>query len=137
VAVDIGKTRQVFVETGLTRLLRRVENLEEPAKARADIRILRRAFEPVPQQVFRLEDAGVICEEAEDDAGEENLQLVAGIAGAFQFVMQGANQFGGLDVDRFLILETAGLAAEDEGKFLGQKRSMNPCEPPSFSTECS
>ena len=68
-------------------------------------------------------DAGVVGEEAKDNADEELLQVVAGVAGGSQCVVQIANTLGRFDVDRVLIAEGPLLYARDEAELfdvLGQ-----------------
>ena len=117
-AVDVREARQVFVQRPLAAALRRVEHLEQPRQPRPQVgAVLARAgFQQVEEAVARLEDAGVVREQAEDGAHQELLQVVAGIAGGFQGVVQQAHTFGGAHVDRVLIPEGAPLHAQDEAE---------------------
>ena len=117
-AVDVREARQIFVQRLLAAVLRRVEHLEQPRQPRPQVRavLARAGFQQVEEDVARLEDAGVVREQAEDGAHQEPLQVVAGIAGGFQRVVQAAHAFGRAHVDRVLIPEGAPLHAQDEAE---------------------
>ena len=117
-AVDVREARQIFVERPLAAVLRRVEHLEQPRQPRPQVRavLARAGFQQVEEDVARLEDAGVVREQAEDGAHQEPLQVVAGVAGGFQRVVQAAHAFGRAHVDRVLIPEGAPLHAQDEAE---------------------
>ena len=83
----------------------------EPSSPRA---VLQQVEEDVPG----FEDAGIVGEEAENDADKELLQIVSLVAGGFERVVEVAHPLGGLNVDGVLILERALLYAEDEAELL-------------------
>ena len=64
----------------------------------------------------RLEDAGVVGEEAEEDPHQETLQLVAGITAGFKGIVESAHDVDGLEVDRVLVFKAVLLVAGDEPK---------------------
>ena len=78
----------------------------------------RTVLQQIEEDVPGFEDAGVVGEETEDDADKELLQIMPLVAGGFEGVVEVAHPFGGLDVDRILILERALLYAEDEAELL-------------------
>jgi len=57
-------------------------------------------LQEVKEDIARLEDARVVGEQREDDANKELLQILAGVAGCMQVVMEPTDQLGRLDVDR-------------------------------------
>ena len=118
VAVDVGKARQVVVQRAGALGLRRIEHLEELRQPRPKVGAVfaRSRLDEVEEDVARLEDAGVVGEQAEDDAHQEAFQVVALVARGGERVVQPADQFGGLDVGRVLIVERAALHAEDEAE---------------------
>src|ERR1019366_10160576 len=61
-----------------------------------------------------LEKASIFREEAEQDTHKESLQVVTRVAAVFQRVMQLAEQFDGLDVDRVFIFELVLLISGNE-----------------------
>ena len=119
-AVDVGEAGEVFVEGCLALGFRGVQHLEQFSQPRAGVRaILAGAgFDEVQEDVARLEDAGVVGEQAEDDAHQEAFQVVALVARGGERVVQQPHQLGGFDVGRVLIAEGAALHAEDEAEFL-------------------
>ena len=120
VAIHIGEAGQFGVEIGGALILGGIQHLEELVYDVPCIGAVGAGFgiEQIPENIARLEDASIVGKEAEDDAGEEDLKLVARVARGLDFIVEMAHEFGGLDVDRVLILELAGLAAKDEGEFL-------------------
>ena len=82
-----------------------------------------RAFDEVEENVARLEDAGVVGEQAEHDPDQEALKMVTAVARGVERIVQPPDQLGGLDVRRILIAEGAALHAENEAErfdMLGQ-----------------
>ena len=90
------------------------------AEPSAEVRTVfpRAILQQIEEDVPGFEDAGIVGEEAENDADEEPLQIVPLVARGFERVVEVAHPFGGLDVDRVLILERALLYAEDEAELL-------------------
>ena len=83
VAVDVGKLREGFIEVLLALVRRRVEDFKEPGQVLAEVRAVRRSA-VFDEQVkgFALENAGVLGEQAEQDADEEAFEVVATVAAA-------------------------------------------------------
>ena len=85
----------------------------------------------VEAEGFALEDAGVLGEEAEEDADEEAFEVVAGVAAGFEGVVEVAHDFDGFEVDGVLFLELVLLVAGDEGEGVdvlvevGQRKSRS------------
>ncbi|MGQ4809602.1 hypothetical protein NKDENANG_03025 [Candidatus Entotheonellaceae bacterium PAL068K] len=73
-------------------------------------------LDEVEEDVARLEDAGVVGEQAEHGPHQKTLQIVAPVARRAQSVIQSSNPFGGLDVGRVLVAEGAALHAQDEAE---------------------
>ena len=67
---------------------------------------------------FALENAGVLGEQAEEDADQKAVQVVAGVAASLQGVVKVAHDLDGLDVDRVLLLECVLLVAGNEGELM-------------------
>jgi hypothetical protein len=65
-----------------------------------------------------VEDAGIVGEEAEEEADEEDLAAVVGIAGVFEGVGQLGHEVGGGDVDGGFFGEGVRPVAGDEGEVL-------------------
>ncbi len=119
VAVDVGKGSQRFVEIFLPFLRRSVEDFKEPRQVQAQIRaVRRRAVFQVEPEGFALENAGVLGEQAEQDADEKTFQVVARVAARLQRVVKIAHDFDGLDVDGVLLLKFMLLVAGNEREVL-------------------
>ena len=79
------------------------------------------------KQVARLENARIVGEQAEDDPDQKTFQVMPPVACREQRVMQPSDDFGGFDVGRILIPESASLYADDEtelfdlGRQVGQR----------------
>ena len=111
---------QVLVKRPRTPIRRRVQHLEQPRHPGAEIRAIggRTFLDKLQEDVARLEDSGVVGEQAEDGPHEEALQVVTVVAGRLEGVVQAGDQFGRLDVDRVLIAKRAALHADDEPELL-------------------
>ena len=120
IAIDKREAGEVFVKRPRALLFGRVERLEQLRQPPSQIgAILAGAgLEEIQEDVARLEDAGVVREEAEDDAHEEAFQVVAPVARRFEGVVKPPDQLGGFDVDRILVAEGAALHAQDEAEGL-------------------
>ena len=75
-------------------------------------------FDPGAKRLRRLEDAGVVGEQAEQQAHQQHFQRVAFVAAGLERVVQLAHLLGGLDVDRVLRLDLLRLIAGDEAEML-------------------
>ena len=75
-------------------------------------------LDEVEENVARLENAGVVREQAEDDAHQEPLEVAAPVAAFRQHVVQPPDQLGRLDIGRVLVAERAALHAHDEAELL-------------------
>ena len=120
VPVHVGEAVEVLVEIAGAFVFRRIEDLEELGEPSAEVRTVfpRAVLQQIEEDVPGFEDAGIVGEEAEDDADQEPLQIVPLVAGGFERVVEVAHPLGGLDVDGVLILERALLYAEDETELL-------------------
>ncbi len=120
VPVHVGEAAQVLVEIAGTFVFRRIEDLEELGEPSAEVRTVfpRAILQQIKEDIPGFEDTRVVREEAENDTDEELLQIVSLVAGGFEGVVEVAHPFGGLDVDRVLILERAFLYAEDKAELL-------------------
>ena len=114
-AVDVAEAGEILVEVPLALLLGRVEDAEEAVEVHAEVGAVGRGlvFE-VKAEGVALEDAGVLGEEAEEDADEEALQIVTAVAAGFDGVVQVAHDGDGFEVDRVLVLELVLFVAGDE-----------------------
>ena len=120
VPIYVGEAVEILVEIPGAFVFRRIEDLEELGEPPAEVRTVfsRAVLQQIEEDVPGLEDAGIVREEAEDDADQELLQIVSLVAGGFERVVEVAHPFGGLDIDGVLILERALLYAEDETELL-------------------
>ena len=131
-AVDVREAGQVLVQRGRPAVVRGVQHLEQLGQQRSQVEAVRAraGFEELEEDVAGLEDAGVVGKQAEHGAHQEQLQVVSGVAGGLEFVVQAAHELGGLDVDRILILEGSLLPAQEEAKpldVLGQVGQREGC----------
>jgi len=116
-AVHVGQAQQALVEVLLTLLARRVEHLEEPGEVQAEIRAVRpRLVLDVLRESVGVEDAGVLGEEAEEDAHQEAFQRVAGVAAGRHGVVKPPHDLGRPDVNRIFLAERADLVAGNEAE---------------------
>ena len=121
---------QVLVKRPRTPTRRRVQHLEQPRHPRAEVRTIggRALLNELEEDVARLEDPGVVGEQAEHGPNQEQLQVVTVVAGRFQRVVQAGDQLGRLDVDRILIAECTALHADDEPELLDVLRKVGERE---------
>ena len=119
-AIDVGELRQVGIKVVLPLLDRRVQHLEKLAQPQAGVASVRVGAlgDERREDVPGFEDAGVVGKQAEHQPHEKPLQVVPGIAGFLQGVVQLAHHLRGFDIDRVLVAEGALLDAEDEGEVL-------------------
>ena len=89
-AVHVRKALQILIERLLTPVRRRVENLEEPHEPETEVcAISGRAFlNKLEEDVARLEDPSVVGEEAEHGPDQEQLQVMAVVAGGLERIVQ-------------------------------------------------
>ena len=128
-AVDVGKCGERFVEVLLALLRRRVEHFKEAREVHARVRAVGGgAVLEVELKGFALENAGVLGEEAKEDADEKAFEVVARVAAGFERVVKVAHDFGGFDVDGVLFLEFVLLVAGDEGEVRGCACEIRPAE---------
>ena len=120
ITVDIGKSGKVFIKLGLTLVHGRIQHLEQPRKPTAKVGTVLAGpgLKQVKKNVSRLEDAGVIGEQAEHRAHQEQLQVMAAVTGHLERIMQPSHRCRGFDVDRILITEGSALHAQDEAELL-------------------
>jgi hypothetical protein len=84
---------------------------------------------------FALENAGVLGEEAKENADEKAFEVVAGVAAGFERVVKFAENFSGFDVDRVFFLVGMLLVAGNEGESVDVfvkigERKFNGCAAP-------
>ena len=70
-----------------------------------------------------LEEGGVFGKQAEKQPDQQDFEGVAVVAGGLELVVQPAQLFGSLDIDRVLLAEAAGLVAGDEPEEAGCVRA--------------
>ena len=73
-------------------------------------------------------DPSVVGEQAEHNPYQEQLQIVAAVAGFLQGIVQTGHQFGSFDVDRILIPERPALHPDDEPELLHMLRQVRERE---------
>ena len=97
--VDIGEGREVSVKIGGAVRGVGIEHLKQMRQLATQIMpvIGGAGFKIIPQQVARIEDAGIIGEQAEHDAGQEALKIMAADRRG-QRIVQLADQLGGGDI---------------------------------------
>ena len=81
IAIDVRERGERFVEICLALFRRGVEDFKEPGELFAQVRAVRSGaiFEEKMER-FALENAGVLGEQAEEDADKKAFQVVAGVA---------------------------------------------------------
>ena len=67
-------------------------------------------------ELAALENAGVLGEQAEQQADQIDFQLMARVTDGLELVVQLAHAFGGLDVDRVLLFIGRSLIPGDEAE---------------------
>ena len=124
------KARQIFIERHRTTFRRCVQHLKQPRHPGAEIGPVgsRALLDELQEDVARFEDSSVVGEEAEHDPDQEQLQVMAVIAGSLERIVQARDQLRRLDVDRILIAERAPLHTDDESKFLNVPRQVGEGE---------
>ena len=80
------------------------------------------------EDVARLENAGIVGEQAEHGSHQEHFQIAAVVAGLFERVVQARDQLGRFDVDRVLVAERAALHADNESELLDVQRQVGKRE---------
>ena len=117
VAVDVREGGQRLVQVLLPPVFRGVEHAEQVGEVQAEVgAVLGSAVFEVELEGVALEEAGVLCKEAEQHADEEPFELVTAVAPAFQGVVQVAHDLGGFEVDGVLVGKPMLLVAGDEGE---------------------
>ena len=114
IAVDVGQFGEVRIEGGRPAAFRRVQDLEEFSQAPAYIgAVLPSAvLDEVGEESARLEDARIVGEKAKDEPHEKPLEVGA-IGGRLgEHVVERADKFRCLDVDRILVSERPALDAQ-------------------------
>ncbi len=104
-AVDVGEALEVGVEDRLALVFGGVEDLENLDQEGAGVgAVVAGAVAEEVGEGVALEDAGVVGEEAEDDAGQEQFEIAPGVAVGLQLVMEGGHALGGEAVDGFFFV---------------------------------
>ena len=130
ITVDVGKARQVVVQCAGARVFRRIEHLEELCQEGSQVGtvVAGAGLDEVEENVARLEDAGIIGKETENDAYQETLQVVALVPRRGERIVQPSYQLGGFDVGGVLVAEGMALHAEDEAELFNVGRQVRECE---------
>jgi hypothetical protein len=117
-AVDVGKGSKLLVEVVTARGFRGVEHLEQPGQQGTEVgTVLAGALlDPGAQGLRGLEDAGVVCEQAEQQSHQQHFEVVPAVAAFLERIVQPAHALGGLDVDRVLRLDFLRFVAGDEAE---------------------
>src|SRR5699024_10931534 len=88
-AVDVGEGAEVGIEPGLAALVGGVENLEELHEQWAGVGAVGAgAVADETREGIFLEDAGVVGEEAEHEAGKEELEVASEVVVGFELVVE-------------------------------------------------
>ena len=97
---------------------RLIQDLEELCQARTKVGAIARGalFEPQTERLRRLEDSGVIGEQTEEQAHQQQFQRMSGIAARLEQIVQVAHLLGRLDVDRVLRAYLLRAIAGDEAE---------------------
>ena len=105
---------------------RGVQHLEDAGEQRPEVGpvLAGSLFQEVEQDVPRLEDPGVVREEAEHDPDQEAFEVVPGIAGVPERVVELPDQLRRLDVRGVLIAERPARDPEDEAELLDVLRQL-------------
>ena len=119
-AVDIGEADKIFVERFLAFGLGCIQHLKQLGQTGACVRsVFACAFlDQVEEDVARLEDAGVVGEQAEDDPHQKSFQIVAPVARRVERIVQPSDQFCRRDIGGVLVAESPALHAENEAELL-------------------
>ncbi|GGE19168.1 hypothetical protein GCM10011529_27110 [Polymorphobacter glacialis] len=101
----------------MRRSHRGIENVEQFDEGASGVGAIGLGVEidQLEENVLGLENAGVVGEQAEQQADQQAFEIMTGVAAILQRIVEAAHQLGGLDVDAGLGGEAA-LAAEDEGE---------------------
>ena len=85
----------------------RVEHLKQLPQARAQIGAVagRALFDEAAERLRRLEDAGVVGEQAEQQAHQQHLERMAAVAAGLERIVQPTHALRSLDVHRVLWLD--------------------------------
>ena len=115
-AVDVLECGVVLGQRPLPFVRRPIECGEQGVEHGADVRAVNAGVEldQVGKQVFGLEDAGVVGEQAEQQADEKHLQRVAVVTVTLQGVVQLTHGVGGAAVDRVFVAYSLFAVAGDE-----------------------
>ena len=119
--VFTAMTRQQAATQRLTELAGQVESVTQALReARSEVGAVfgGACFDVVQEDVARLEDAGVVGEQAKNDPDQEALEIVSPVAHGIELVVQPPDEFRRLDVDGVLIAKCPALDAKDEPEFL-------------------
>jgi hypothetical protein len=111
------KGGQLLIEGGKAPVGGGIQDLKQVAQPVGQILAVGRGalFDQV-LELAALEDAGVFGKEAEEHPDQVDFQLVAGVTDGLKPVVQPAHAFGGLNVDRVLLLIGGGLIAGHEAE---------------------
>jgi hypothetical protein len=116
-AVDVGELVELLVEIVLAVPGVGVEHAKELFEADAKIgAILGGAVEEEQLKGLLREDAVVLGEETEEDADQEALEFVAGIAASFEGIVQVAHELSGFEIGGVFGIEPVLGVTGNEGE---------------------
>ena len=112
-AVDVGKRRQRLVEDGEPPFRRRVERLEEGGELLCEVTAVSGgALGNEPRELVGLEDAGVLGEEAEEEADEVDFERVPRVADGLHRVVESGHLLGGPAVHGVLFADFTAVVSD-------------------------
>ena len=130
VAVDVGQLRQIGVERALALVFGRVERMKQFAQARPDVASVLAGpiLDEILERAERLEDSGIVREQAEQQPHEELFEVVADVSRVSERVVQRTHHFGRADIHRVLIAEDALFLPNDEAEVADAVRQLSQRE---------
>ena len=116
-AIHVGEGAEFFFEVSLAFVLGGIEDAEEAGELGAEVAAIGGgAVGEVELEGVLGEDAGIVREEAEEDADEEDAEVVALITTGEEGIVEFRHEFGGFDIGGIFGVEFALAQAEDEGE---------------------
>jgi hypothetical protein len=129
-AIDVVEGVELLVERLRPLLARGIQHLEQHRELRAEVAAvrLRTLVDPGTEGLRGLEDAGVVGEQAEQQAHEKHFERMAFVAAGLQRVVQLAHALGRAQVHRVLRPDGLRLVAGDEGEAADVLVQVGKCE---------
>jgi len=115
-AVDIGEKTELVGEVRAALLGVRAENAKKFAEPFSEVGAVFLGFFDEAGEAVPGEDVGIFGEETKEESDEEAFEVVAREARFFEFVVEGAEEFDGFEVDFGLGLEGFAIVAADEAE---------------------